>query len=289
MPNSNTKIQFKRSDLTKSVLSQREEPLSFGEPLFIEVDNTSNKHKYLAIGNEGVNNNIPKVGDATYFEGIINPDYLGQTVYADPTTNTTILQNGSIVGSQRLNPTPLTIPTTTNTKYYLVSYANIDDTQPNIFIHDTNYESSTSRGIYITNNGVLVGSAWNDYAEKRKCISGLPGQVVCENGYGELELSSYKLQPLPYVISDTHGICIGLEGEQYKPVAVAGRVLVYTNEKELKVGDVMCAGKNGYAEKMTRQEIINYPDRILGIVSEIPTQAIWNDVEINGRIWITIK
>ena len=40
---------------------------------------------------------------------------------------------------------------------------------------------------------------------------------------------------------------------------------------------------------MTRGEVAHYPDRILGIVSEIPTYDTWNDVEINNRVWITIK
>ena len=282
MPNSNTKIQLKRSDVSRTTLNQRQEPLAYGEPLFLELDGT--KHKYLAIGNDGA---ATSTTNATYFEGITNPDLVGRTVYANG-NNTIVLQDGStLVSSQRLTPSQINIPAPTDTnKYYLVSYANASDSQPNVFIHKDNVNL---RGVYITGNGVIVGSAWNDYAEKRKCNSGTAGYVVCENGNGELELSSYKLQPLPYVISDTHGMCIGLEGEQYQAVAVSGRVLVHTNEKNLKVGDVVCAGKNGCAEKMTRQEIINYPDRILGIVSEIPTYAVWNDVEVDGRIWITIK
>lgn len=279
MPNSNTKIQVKRSDKTKLQLEQTQEPLLFGEPVFIEKENIGVKHKYLAIGNNET------VDEATYFEGITNPNYVGKTVYAD-SNNNIVLQDGTFVNATRLSPTELNIPLNNDTKYYVVSYANNSNNQSNTYIHNDNVNN---RGVYITGKGVLNGGAWNDYAENRKCVLGAPGHVVCENGYGELELSSYKLQALPYVISDTHGMCIGPEGEQYKPVALSGRVLVYTKEKDLKVGDVLCAGKNGYAERMTRQEIINYPDRILGVVSEIPTYPIWNDVEINGRIWITIK
>ena len=81
---------------------------------------------------------------------------------------------------------------------------------------------------------------------------------------------------------------LGDADETTKPVALSGRVLVYV-AGDVVVGDVVCAGKNGFAEKMTRQEIINYPDRILGIVSEIPDYDTWNDIKINGRIWINIK
>ena len=71
-------------------------------------------------------------------------------------------------------------------------------------------------------------------------------------------------------------------------MAVSGRVLVKVN-CSVKVGDVLCADKNGFATVMTRAEVANYPDRILGIVSEIPTYETWNDIEINNRVWITIK
>ena len=81
---------------------------------------------------------------------------------------------------------------------------------------------------------------------------------------------------------------IGNDGENYKPLAISGRVLVKVN-CSVKVGDVLCADKNGFATVMTRAEVANYPDRILGIVSEIPTYETWNDVEINNRVWITIK
>ena len=42
---------------------------------------------------------------------------------------------------------------------------------------------------------------------------------------------------------------------------------------------------------MTREEIREYPERILGTVSEIPTYEIWGDgkVSTQGRIWIKIR
>jgi hypothetical protein len=42
---------------------------------------------------------------------------------------------------------------------------------------------------------------------------------------------------------------------------------------------------------MTRDEIIQWPDRIVGIVSEIPDYKIWGEQQINvdNRIWIKVK
>jgi hypothetical protein len=53
----------------------------------------------------------------------------------------------------------------------------------------------------------------------------------------------------------------------------------------------VCASKDGKASKMTREEIIQYPDRIIGIVSEIPDYKTWGqgNIEVNDRIWIKIK
>jgi hypothetical protein len=42
---------------------------------------------------------------------------------------------------------------------------------------------------------------------------------------------------------------------------------------------------------MTRKEIREYPDCIIGYVSSIPTYEVWepNNTVINGRIWIKVK
>jgi len=48
---------------------------------------------------------------------------------------------------------------------------------------------------------------------------------------------------------------------------------------------------------MTREEIREYPERILGIVSEIPDYEVWHagseqsptPIQVNGRIWIYVR
>lgn len=281
MPNSNTKIQLKRS--VKSFTELANEPITYGEPIFIELDDTSFKNKILVIGNLGDNT----LQGGTFFEGIINKDLVGKTVYAN-SDNIAITQNNESVATNKVVPIPIETPSQSDTRYYLLSSGDTQSqTGESIYVHKFN-KNSAPCGIYISGTGVLHGGAWNDYAEQRVCINGKPGQVVCETGLGVLDLSSFKLQPLPYVISDTYGMVIGDEQEYSQPVALNGRVLVYVNDS-VTVGDVVCAGENGFASKMTRQEIINYPDRILGIVSELPTYDTWNDISVDGRVWITIK
>ena len=294
MPNSNTKIKLKRSTRTFDELTlDTAEVIDYGEPIFINPD-SNNKNKYLVIGNSGEEG---KIEDATVFEGITDTSLLGRTVFAN-TNNVAVIQGGETgipVSVTKVSPVEITTASAgSDTKYYLLSCAStLEETGKSIYVHKYNKDNNNSNngvafGIYISSNGVLHGGAWNDYAEQRVCINGKPGQVVCETGLGVLDLSEFKLHPLPYVISDTYGIIIGAADENSCPVAVSGRVLVYV-DGEVSVGDVLCAGPKGFATKMTRQEIINYPDRILGIVSEIPTYNTWNDKEVDGRVWITIK
>ena len=42
---------------------------------------------------------------------------------------------------------------------------------------------------------------------------------------------------------------------------------------------------------MTREEIRDYPDAIIGIVSEIPTYDTWgpNNIKVDNRIWIKVR
>lgn len=142
--------------------------------------------------------------------------------------------------------------------------------------------------------GQVYGAVWNDYAEYRQtkeCIQ--PGYCVIETGKGDLIKSSERLQPGANIVSDTFGFVIG-ETEQTKtPLAVSGRVLAYPYEDRdsYQAGDPVCSGPNGTISKMTREEVREYPDRIIGTVSEIPDYEIWGtgNVKVNNRIWIKVK
>lgn len=147
-------------------------------------------------------------------------------------------------------------------------------------------------GVYASGS-VLYGAAWNDYAEYRICNENfIPGQVVCENGDDTLSIATERLQPGANIISDTFGFAIGETNEAKCPIAVSGRVLAYTYEprEEFKPGDAVCAGPNGTVSKMTREEIREYPERIIGTVSAIPSYETWGtgNVKVNNRIWIKI-
>lgn len=278
MSTTNTDIQLKRSQSQFSDVLN--EPMKYGESAFLKSDDQLSYNDILALGNKHDNTDDDTLENSTFFEGHKNPELIGNGVYFN-NDREIVDKEGNYVKSHQLSPYYKT-PVPYDEKFWLVTC----DKDGNAVCHIE--DDNKLNGIYISSNGVLHGGAWNDYAENRICISGDVGDVVCEQGDGTLALSTEKLQPLPYVISDTYGMLIGNEGDDYKPLAVSGRVLVKVNYP-VNVGDVVCADKGGFATVMTRAEIVNYPDRILGIVSEIPTYKVWNDIEINNRVWITIK
>lgn len=161
---------------------------------------------------------------------------------------------------------------------------------------DTNYNANTNestRAVYITSTGKIYGAVWNDYAEYRTSTEPIePGRVVCENGNDTVSLAHERLQPGALVISDTFGFAIGKNKNNQCPIAVAGRVLAYPYEdrNSYAAGDAVCAAPGGTISKMTREEIKEYPERIIGTVSAIPEYETWGEdnIKVNNRIWITI-
>ena len=139
----------------------------------------------------------------------------------------------------------------------------------------------------------VYGAVWNDFAEYRtyKYSKPNPGQVVVECGDDTVKLCDKRLSKGAMITSDTAGIVIGQKTNGI-PVAVAGRVLAYTDKPRdnFKVGDTVCSGKDGTISKMHWWEKLLFPDRILGVVSCIPNYGVWGtgDIEVNNRIWIRI-
>lgn len=153
---------------------------------------------------------------------------------------------------------------------------------------------NVSNGAVYTSGNVLYGAAWNDYAEYRAQKEKIePGYCVASTNNGEVYKTTEKFQACDGIVSDTFGFAIGETDNCKTPLAVAGRVLAYYegNRYDYNAGDTVCAGPNGKVCKMTREEIKEYPDRIIGIVSEIPEYKEWGTgkVKVDNRIWIKVK
>lgn len=152
--------------------------------------------------------------------------------------------------------------------------------------------------IWIAGNTV-TGAAWNDYAECREADTQDPGYVLIEVGDDTLTKSTERLQAFAGVSSDTYGFSQGETEKAKTPIGVSGRVLVYTyrDRNNYKPGDCVCTAPGGTVDIMTREEVVQWPDRIVGTVSCVPTYETWGGgqnadrppVNVNGRIWIKIK
>ena len=140
----------------------------------------------------------------------------------------------------------------------------------------------------------VANAIWNDYAEYRKQLYTIqPGYVIKDTDSGYIVKANERLIPGAQIVSDTWGHSMGKTDECQTPVAVAGRVLAYTyrSREQYHAGMAVCSAPGGTIDIMTREEIRDYPDAIIGIVSEIPDYEEWGSgkVKVDGRIWIKVR
>ena len=190
--------------------------------------------------------------------------------------------------------TEISYQSTTSTYYLIGSYS------------DPSTATSTSslstvyahKNVSVDSNGYLTAvrvynAVWNDYAEYRQTDNIQPGKVYQENDNGCMTKTQHRLIPGCSIASDTFGSAMGKTLDAQTPMAVAGRVLAYTyqNRTLYHAGMAVCSAPDGTVDIMAREEIIAYPDCIIGYVSEIPDYTEWGSghVQVDGRIWIKIK
>lgn len=182
-----------------------------------------------------------------------------------------------------------------NTNGYYVDLAACFHSDNFYFKRVASGANSGYKHIWVEGNSV-TSAVWNDYAEYRESTTTKPGLVVFENGDDTLSPTTERLSHFAGVVSDTWGFCQGETERAKTPIAVAGRVLAYTyqDRNKYKPGDCVCAAPNGTVDIMTREEVIQYPDRIVGTVSCIPDYEEWGQgdrpaVKVDGRIWIKVN
>ena len=244
---------------------------------------------------------------ATAFENVFNGRYVqvtGDTMTGALTTPNLVISSSSAVKHiefKRPNANYFTAP---ESGYFcfVPDGKSIDVANSTLVITGSSVYPGTSSAISLGTSSnkwsavyadKVYNAVWNDYAECRKAETLEPGRVVVEDASGEMKISTERLQPGANIISDTYGTCMGETDECKTPIAVAGRVLAYTYEdrNSYPLGAAVCAAPNGTVSLMTREEIREYPERIIGTVSEIPNYEIWGsgNVVVNNRIWIKVQ
>lgn len=233
--------------------------------------------------------NIQEILDATIINNIL---YIGEIVLKDGQLALGSRQGTNYTNNGVFDSSVIQIQRKDN------GYIPIYSVKINNDVLSAGIDCNTSRFVWCYNGTVIKSldkkgvwtTAGNDFAEFRLGEEVEAGRVVCENGDGTVSCSHKRLQPGASIVSDTYGSVIG-QNKNSIPLAVAGRVLAYPYEDwwTFEPGEAVCAGPNGTVSKMSRREIRKYPERIIGTVSELPTYEKWNDIPVNGRIWIKIK
>lgn len=165
---------------------------------------------------------------------------------------------------------------------------NTDNTSYNLYVNGTGYFTGNVTGAKV------YGAVWNDFAEYRQGEN-LPGKVMVENGDDSVSISTKRLQPGASICSDTYGFAIGETDECKCPIAVAGRVLAYPleprEEYNFFIGQAVCSGPNGTVSIMTKDEVKEYPEAVVGYISAVPKYETWGtgNIKVNGRVWIKVK
>ena len=202
------------------------------------------------------------------------------------------LGNSSNSFTASLNQTTLLSAINNNKRQWAIERLNATDNGMVVHYYDTSGNWIAQKRLW-QEGDLITGAVWNDYAEYRSQNEIIePGYVTYCDDDGKLKKTVKKLQKFEGIVSDTFGFAIGETEENKTPLAVSGRVLVYGNKDDrFHSGDAVCAGPGGVVCKMTRKEIILFPDRIVGIVSEVPTYETWgtSNIKVNGRIWIKVR
>lgn len=244
------------------------------------ASNTNNFANYLPLSagsNKKITGELGITAGAMYGASAPSSGFVGQLFFVEDDEN--YLPNGGTAGQMLIK----TSSTDGDASWQNLTWSRMSDAGT-LSINTTGTISASK----------VYGAVWNDYAEYRICHDDfIPGQVVCENGDDTVSVSTERLQPGGSVVTDTYGFAIGETNEAQCPIAVSGRVLAYPYEdrNEFKPGEAVCAGPNGTVSRMTREEVWEYPERIIGTVSAVPSYTHWGETEIpvNGRIWIKVR
>lgn len=244
--------------------------------------------------NEGVVTTT--IADAESIPVSVSQTSLKKITWANLKTALKTSLYGSISGIVKLNGSAVLSAATAGTDY-------VSPSLQTTFTDATACSSQTTGAVVIAGGlGVggdirasnIYGAVWNDYAEFRECpIPVELGRVVIEDNTDSVWCCDRRLSKSALVSSDTFGMAIGNQSKSSIAIAVAGRALVWTdkNKKHFKPGDVVCSGTYGTVSKMKWYEKILFPDRIIGIVSCVPTYTTWGEgnVEVKDRIWIRVR
>lgn len=137
-------------------------------------------------------------------------------------------------------------------------------------------------------------AVWNDIADFQLLCDKLEfGKCYFDTKDGARICNQRCQMSVIGIASDTFGYGLGKFANKTEvPIAVAGWVLAYV-DKEYECGTPLTNDEHGNLTAMTKQEKMEYPERIVGLYKRKEMDEFWGPegkkIEVKGRHWIKIK
>tara|TARA_R110002072_G_scaffold64203_5_gene159733 strand:+ start:71646 stop:72245 length:600 start_codon:yes stop_codon:yes gene_type:complete len=154
-------------------------------------------------------------------------------------------------------------------------------------------DDGAGNGTLLATGGVW-NALWNDYADFQLLNDKLEfGKCYFDTKDGARICDSRCQLSVIGIASDTFGMSVGNGANVNEvPIAVAGWVLAYVDQ-EYECGTPLTNDENGNLTAITREEKLEYPERIVALYKRKEMQEQWGStarkVEVDGRHWVKIK
>jgi hypothetical protein len=138
-------------------------------------------------------------------------------------------------------------------------------------------------------------AVWNDVADFQLLADKLEyGRCYMDTKDGAMICTKRCQMSVIGIASDTFGFGVGNGANPNRevPIAVAGWVLAFV-DKEYECGTVLTNDEFGNLTAMTRDEKLEYPERIVALYKRKELDTFWgpehSKIEVNGRHWVKVK
>lgn len=159
--------------------------------------------------------------------------------------------------------------------------------------------AGTNYGLYTTADikaARVWNAVWNDLADYQLlCDELVFGKCYFDTKDGAKICNQRCQMSVIGIASDTFGLGIGSGNtgtSKEVPIAVAGWVLAHV-DKEYECGTPLTNDEFGNLTAMTRNEKLEYPERIVALYKRPELDSKWGPegqkIDVNGRHWVKVK
>lgn len=141
----------------------------------------------------------------------------------------------------------------------------------------------------------IWNAVWNDVADFQLLADKLEfGRCYFDTKDGAMICNQRCQMSVIGIASDTfgYGVGSGANPNREVPIAVAGWVLAFV-DKEYECGTPLTNDEFGNLTAMTRDEKMEYPERIVAIYKRKELDALWGPegqkIQVNNRHWVKVK